>query len=214
MKKRIVTLISLVSLILSSQAFAHFQLIYTPDAALENGGKVPLALVFTHPFDAGHTMDMGVPEQFFVLQSRGENPIKKIDLLDTLVPVSWQSLTNSGKAYKTDYTARGGDHIFCLVPDPYFEAEENAYIQQMTKVIINVGGIPGAWMEPAGLSAEIVPLCKPYDRWTGNVFQGKVLYNGKPVPGAEVEVEYLNHDLLTDHNVFAKPRRSKPPEFL
>ncbi len=149
-----------------------------------------------------------------MLQSRGENPIKKIDLLDTLVPVSWQSLTNSGKAYKTDYTARGGDHIFCLVPDPYFEAEENAYIQQMTKVIINVGGIPGAWMEPAGLSAEIVPLCKPYDRWTGNVFQGKVLYNGKPVPGAEVEVEYLNHDLLTDHNVFAKPRRSKPPEFL
>lgn len=77
MKKRIVTLISLVSLILSSQAFAHFQLIYTPDAALENGGKVPLALVFTHPFDAGHTMDMGVPEQFFVLQSRGENPIEK-----------------------------------------------------------------------------------------------------------------------------------------
>ncbi len=147
----------------------------------------------------------------FCAAEPGENPIKKIDLLDTLVPVSWQSLTNSGKAYKTDYTARGGDHIFCLVPDPYFEAEENAYIQQMTKVIINVGGIPGAWMEPAGLSAEIVPLCKPYDRWTGNVFQGKVLYNGKPVPGAEVEVEYLNHDLLTDHNVFAKTPAVKAP---
>ncbi|MFO7913290.1 MAG: DUF4198 domain-containing protein [Desulfotignum sp.] len=149
MKKQIIVLVSLVSLILSSQAFAHFQLIHTPDAALEGGGKIPLALVFTHPFDAGHTMDMGTPEQFFVLQSRGENPVKKKDLMDTLVPISWQSLTNSGKAFKTTYTARGGDHIFCLVPDPYFEAEEDSYIQQMTKVIINVGGIPGEWMEPA-----------------------------------------------------------------
>ncbi len=40
-------------------------------------------------------------------------------------------------------------------------AEEDSYIQQMTKVIINVGGIPGEWMEPAGLPAEIVPLSKP-----------------------------------------------------
>ncbi len=76
MKKRIVTLISLVSLILSSQAFAHFQLIYTPDAALENGGKVPLALVFTHPFDAGHTMDMGVPEQFLCCRAGGKSDQK------------------------------------------------------------------------------------------------------------------------------------------
>jgi cobalt/nickel transport protein len=28
--------------------------------------------------------------------------------------------------------------------------------------------------------------------WTGNVFTGQVLLKGKPVPGAEVEVEYLN----------------------
>ncbi len=212
MKKRIAVLVSLISLILSAQAFAHFQLIYTPDAALENGGKIPLALVFTHPFDAGHTMDMGTPEQFFVLQTRGENPVKKMDLLDTLVPVSWQSLTNSGKAFKTDYTARGGDHIFCLVPDPYFEAEEDSYIQQMTKMIINVGGIPGAWMEPAGLPAEIVPLSKPYDRWTGNVFQGKVLYNGQPVPGAEIEIEYLNHEPLIDRNAFARKPAVKAPQ--
>ena len=57
----------------------------------------------------------------------------------------------------------------------------------MFKVIVNVGGEPGAWMEPVGMDTEIVPLAKPYDRWTGNVFQGKVLLNGKPVPGAEIE---------------------------
>ena len=53
------------------------------------------------------------------------------------------------------------------------------------------------------MDTEIVPLAKPYDRWTGNVFQGKVLLNGKPVPGAEIEIEYLNHEPLLDKKAFA-----------
>jgi cobalt/nickel transport protein len=67
-------------------------------------------------------------------------------------------------------------------------------------------------MEPAGLPAEIVPLSKPYDRWTGNVFQGKVLYNGQPVPGAEIEIEYLNHEPLIDRNAFARKPAVKAPQ--
>ena len=39
-----------------------------------------------------------------------------------------------------------------------------------------------------------LPLPKPYGLWTGNVFQGQVLSNGKPVAGAEVEVEYMSHE--------------------
>ena len=153
-------------------ASAHFQMIYTPEMAPEKGGKIPVKIVFTHPFEAGHTMDMGTPEQFFVVRSRGENTPKKTDLLDTLKPINWTSLTNSGKAFETTYQARGGDHTFCLIPEPYFETEEDAYIKQNTKVIVNVGGEPGAWSEPVGLPTEIVPLAKPYDRWTGNIFPG------------------------------------------
>lgn len=66
-------------------------------------------------------------------------------------------------------------------------------MQQITKLILNVGGIPGNWAEPVGLPCEIVPLIKPYGMWTGNVFKGQVLSNGKPVAGAEVEVEYMSH---------------------
>jgi len=43
-----------------------------------------------------------------------------------------------------------------------------------------------------GLETEIIPLTRPYGLWTGNVFTGKVLVKGKPVPDAEVEIEYLN----------------------
>jgi len=212
MKKFCFALVLVGTLALTSQAFAHFQMVYTPEAALIKGGKIPVYLVFTHPFEAGHTMDMGTPEQFFVMNSRGENTPKKVDLLDKLKPMKWTSLTNSGAAYETTYSARGGDHIFCLVPAPYFEAEEDFYIQQNTKVIINVGGEPGAWMEPVGLPTEIVPLCKPYDRWVGNVFQGKVLFNGKPVPNAEIEIEYMNHEPLLDKKAFAKAAKATAPQ--
>ena len=212
MKHVITTISTLAILALTVPAFAHFQMIYTPESALNKGGKIPLAIVFTHPFEARHTMDMGTPEQFFAMRSRGENTPKKTDLLSTLKPITWTSLTNAGAAYETEYSARGGDHIFCLVPAPYYEGEEDAYIQQFTKMIVNVGGEPGAWMEPVGLDCEIVPLCKPYDRWTGNVFQGQVLFKGKPVAGAEIEIEYMNHKPLLDNKAFAKEAAAVAPQ--
>ncbi|WP_320045416.1 DUF4198 domain-containing protein [uncultured Desulfobacter sp.] len=118
MKHIITTISTLAILALTVPAFAHFQMIYTPESALNKGGTIPLAIVFTHPFEAGHTMDMGTPEQFFVMRSRGENTPKKADLLSTLKPIKWTSLTNAGAAYETKYAVRGGDHIFCLVPAP------------------------------------------------------------------------------------------------
>ncbi|PIE64397.1 MAG: nickel transporter [Desulfobacterales bacterium] len=213
MKKQVTAFLAGAGLLASAAvASAHFQMIYTPEMALTKGGKIPLKLVFTHPFEAGHTMDMGTPEQFYVIRTRGENPPKKKDLKDTLKPITWTSLTNSGRAYETTYQARGGDHTFVLIPEPYFEPEEGAYIKQNTKVIVNVGGEPGAWNEPLGLPTEIVPLSKPYDRWTGNVFQAQVLFNGKPVPGAEIEIEYMNHEPMMDTNSFKKEAQVEAPQ--
>jgi cobalt/nickel transport protein len=212
MKKTFALLAGLAVFASAAPAPAHFQMVYTPEAAMVKGGQIPLALVFTHPFEAGHTMDMGKPQQFFVIQSRGENEPKKVDLLPTIKPMTWTSLTNKGAAWETTYTARGGDHVFCLVPEPYWEENEKFFIQQSTKVIINVGGEPGGWKDPAGLPVEIVPLAKPYDRWTGNVFQGQVLLNGKPVPGAEIEIEYLNHEPLLDRKAFAKEAKVEAPQ--
>jgi len=213
MKKPLISFLAGAALLGSAAvASAHFQMIYTPEMAMEEGGNIALKLVFTHPFEAGHTMDMGTPQQFFVVRSRGENEPVRADLAKTLKSITWTSLTNSGKAWETTYQARGGDHIFCLVPEPYWEGEEEAFLQQHTKMIVNVGGEPGAWNKPVGLAAEIVPLAKPYDRWAGNVFQGQVLLDGKPVPNAEIEIEYMNHAPLMDKNAFAKDAAVEPPQ--
>ena len=194
------------ALALPGLASAHFQMIYTPEIALDKGGEVDMRLVFTHPFEAGHTMDMGAPEQFFMVFQRGaEGEAQKTDLKAGLTPITWKSLTNSGKAYAFKQKLRSpGDYVFALVPAPYFEPEEKAYMQQITKVVLNVGGIPGNWDKPVGLATEIVPLAKPYGLYPGNVFVGQVLADGKPVADAEIEVEYLNHAPAMGTNSFDK----------
>jgi len=189
-------------------AQAHFQVIYTPETAREQSGPVQFKLVFTHPFEAGHTMDMGQPKEFFVVH-KGQ----KRDLLDTLEPISWAGLSNTGKAYEAEYRLRGmGDHVFGLVPSPYFESKEDAYIQQITKVVVNTAGLPTDWDNELGLKTEIVPLDKPYALWTGNVFRGVVKSQGEPVPHAEVEVEYLNHEPLMEKNAFAQEAKAEAPQ--
>jgi len=208
MKKALVVLAGLMVLALTVPAMAHFQMIYTPEAALEKAERIDLKLVFTHPFEAGHTMDMGKPEQFFVVRKG-----KKEDLLATLKPIAWISLANSGAAYETTFKLRGmGDNVFCLVPSPYYEAEEESYIQQITKMVVNTAGFPTDWDAEIGLPAEIVPLDKPYALWTGNVFRGIVKSNGKPAADAEIEVEYMNHQPLMDKNAFAKQASVEAPQ--
>ena len=208
MKKIVVLSAAVTALALAVPAPAHFQMIYTPESAMAKGTEIPLKLVFTHPFEAGHTMDMGQPEQFYVVRKG-----KKEDLLKTLKPITWTSLTNSGAAYEASYKVRGmGDNVFCLVPSPYYEKEEDIYIQQITKMVVNAAGFPTDWDAEIGLPAEIVPLDKPYALWTGNVFRGIVKGNGQPVPYAEIEVEYLNHEPDMGKNAFAKKAHAEAPQ--
>lgn len=193
---------------LSTPSFAHFQMLYTPESALLKGETLNLKIVFTHPFEAGHTMDMDGVESFVMLHKGVVT-----DLKDSLKPLFWTSLSNSGKGYEAEVPVRGmGDFVFGLVPAPYFEASEGAWMQQCTKIIVNVAGLPTDWSEELGLPVEIVPLDKPYALWTGNVFRGVVKADGKPVPFAEIEVEYLNHAPIMESNSFAKDGAVEAPQ--
>lgn len=213
--KKLTTLITAFAfLALSVPAFAHFQTIYSPDS-VPKSKKLNLKLVFTHPFEAGHTMDIGKdkagkihPPIAFGEMHKG----KKTNLLSKLKPVTFSSLTNSGAAYEADVKLKGmGDHVFYFVPAPYYEGSEDIYIQQCVKVIFNRAGAPTDWDQPVGdpLPVEILPLDKPYALWTGNVFRGIVTAHGRPVPYAEIEVEYMNHDIKG--NAFVKAGKAEAP---
>jgi len=65
-------------------------------------------------------------------------------------------------------------------------------IVHYTKVVVNAMGMEEGWDAMVGFPVEIEPLVRPYGLWTGNAFRGVVRKDGKPVPFAEIEVEYRN----------------------
>jgi len=207
MKKIIV--LSLMVLAFATNAMAHFQMVYLEESALNKGGKKPIKFVFNHPFADEHTMHMGQPEKFCVITKKG-----KKDLLSTLKKITWTGNHNAATAYETTYQFRGiGDYTFVFQPAPYLEKSEDAYIQQITKVIANVAGAPTHWDQELGLKAEIVPLVKPYAIWEGGSFTGIVKSEGKPVPFAEIEVEYLNWDVdVANNKMDSTPKLTSPQD--
>ncbi len=211
MRKRFIPLLAALCLLtLVGSAFAHFMVVYTPEIALDKGTDLDMRIVFTHPAEAGHTMDMGGVEEFYVLKQRGDAEAKKVDLMQYVKEITWTNPVSANKAYTAMVPKKEvrsmGDYVFVMKPGYYFEKEEGIYMQQITKMILNVGGLPGNWADPVGLPCEIVPLIKPYAIWTGNVFKAQVLSNGKPVAGAEVEVEYMSH--MPDLKANAMPEKS------
>lgn len=189
MKKFLLTTFIVAAMALT--ASAHFQMVYMDESALTKGTTQDIKLVFTHPFADEHTMDMGQPQEFYVI-----NKGKKTDLLGTLKPMTFKGNHNSGQGFETSFKFRRmGDYVFVLTPEPYLEESEGAYIQQITKVVANLVGAPTDWDAELGLPAEIIPLVRPYAIWEGGSFTGIVKSEGKPVPYAEVEVEYLNYDV-------------------
>jgi cobalt/nickel transport protein len=201
---------------LAMPASGHFQLLYTEEAALNGGQATNLLMLFTHPAHGGPNMDMGVPEALYVISQRGEDadPVTT-DLTEYLEPITWTGEQGSSQAYAASLpravTRSLGDYVFVLQPAPYYEGGEDKYIQQYTKMLMNIGGVPGNWAEPVGLPAEILPLDKPYANWTGGVFRGIVLSAGSPVPNAGLEVEYINYapDLFA-HSFATEPDIALP----
>lgn len=186
----------------AASAQAHFQLVYTPLVNVSRAGDIPLKLIFWHPFDNGHVMDMGAPEEFYFVHKG-----KKVDLKGTLKPITFSGVSNAAQAYEAKATVRrNGDYIFVLTPSPYYEESEDIYIQQVAKAYVNKGGVPSGWQNPVGLPVEIVPLNKPTNIMAGSTFSGRVLADGQPVPGAELEIEYMaaEPDMATNRPMAAK----------
>jgi len=177
--------ITLALLAVPSAARAHFGLLIPSDdiVSAPDPKTITLEVAFTHPFE-GHYMDMARPKAFRVT-SRGQTR----DILRSLSKKTVQGKTAWSASYRI---TRPGDYVFTVEPAPYWEPTEERFIVHYTKVVVNALGLEEGWDAAVGLPVEIVPLTRPYGLWAGNVFQGVVMKNGHPLPGAEVEVEFLN----------------------
>lgn len=165
--------------------FAHFGMVIPSDSmVMQNETRtIDLALSFSHPFEMVG-MALVKPKNFFVMTGT-----KKESLKDRL-----KGTTNmSQPAWELQYKIKmPGVYNFCMEPVPYWEAAEDCFIIHYTKTVVAAFGDDENWDAEVGLKTEIVPLSKPFGLYAGNVFQGIVKLDGKPVPWAKVEVEYYN----------------------
>jgi cobalt/nickel transport protein len=188
MKKSLMVIIMNIAIIFSAgSAMAHYGMLIPSDSmVMQNDNRtVNLTLSFSHPFE-GEGMELIKPAVFGVAENG-----KKVNLLNTLK----KTKVMGHAAWETSYTIkRPGVYMFYMEPKPYWEPAENCYIIHYTKTVVTAFGDDEGWDQEIGLKTEIVPLSKPYGLYAGNVFQGIVKLDGKPVPYCEVEVEYYNTD--------------------
>ena len=166
-------------------------------ASAHFGMVIPSTNVVTEKKDANVSLDLAFAHP---MEMQGM-PLAKPKSVQVIADGKAEDLTPGLKAKKlvghdgwtTQYAIkRPGVYQFVMEPQPYWEPAEDCYIIHYTKAYVAAFGNEDGWDEPAGLMTEIVPLTRPFGNYAGNVFQGRVLLDGKPVPGAEVEVELYN----------------------
>ncbi|MGB9630294.1 MAG: DUF4198 domain-containing protein, partial [Thermodesulfobacteriota bacterium] len=172
-------------LVFVGSSSAHFGVILPSDDIIgqKDLKKITLKLYFMHPFEQ-EWLNMGRPKKFGVMIGD-----EKIDLSGDL---SNKKIRGKDIWETMFQIKRPGDYIFYLEPEPYFEPAEEKFILHYPKVIVQALGKEEGWDKEVGLPIEIIPLSRPYGLWVGNVFQGIVKVDGKPLPFAEIEVEYFN----------------------
>lgn len=184
MKSRVMAALVIVFLLsVTTTAQAHFGMVIPSEPTVMETSKANLnvQLKFWHPFE-NKGMNLVKPKSFQVFHGD-----RKTDLLSGLKEKKEAGFT----VWETEYKlAKPGLYVFVMEPEPYWEKEEDCFIIHYTKVYVDAFGDDEGWDEALGLKTEIIPLSKPTGLYAGNVFQGRVMLNGQPVPGGEVEVEW------------------------
>ena len=171
----------------SSSAFAHFGMVIPSKGVVEDKKEaaINVEISFSHPMEMVG-MPLAKPKSFQVYVDG-----KPQDLTSSLQATKIMK----HDAWKAAYTVqKPGVYQFVMEPQPYWEPAEDCFIIHYTKAYVAAFGEGEGWDEPVGLKTEIMPITRPFGNYAGNVFQGQVLLDGKPVSGAEVEIEYYNKD--------------------
>ena len=169
----------------STPAAAHFGMVIPSDSMVmqQDPRTIRVTFSFSHPMEM-IGMDLAKPRVAGVISSG-----RRTDLIPLLNPVR----VMDHAAWRIDFAIkRPGIYLFYMEPQPYWEPTEDAYIIHHTKTVVTAFGDDEGWDSEIGLKTEIVPLAKPFGLYAGNLFQGVVKLDGKPVPYSTIEIEFYN----------------------
>lgn len=170
---------------ITGNAFAHFGMVIpsSPTVSKKKDSTISLDISFSHPMEMVG-MPMAAPKRVQVMVDGTSEDLK---------PMLSAAKMMGHDAWRAEYAIkRPGVYQFVVEPTPYWEPAEDCFIIHYTKTFVAAFGEEQGWDTPAGIKTEILPLTRPFGNYAGNVFQGQVLLDGKPVPNAMVEVEHYN----------------------
>jgi nickel transport protein len=181
-------LLILLSFACPPKAAAHFHALIPDRPAVRPREPASILLFFGHPFES-EMADMARPERIRALLPGGS-------VLD-LAPLLRAEKTKdpAGKEvtrFRLSFeTSERGDYLVALAAPAHFLGGDEGYVRDFAKVVVHVGGERG-WDRPAGDPLEIMPLTRPYGLRPPEVFLARAVIEGKPLEGAEVEIERYN----------------------
>lgn len=153
---------------------AHFTMLFVQPPSAKKGEAVAVIYEWGHPFEHQLFPKPGV-QSVVVLAPDG----KRSDLTKTLKS-KWKFTPDER-----------GDYVLILRTSPIWMEEEKEFYEDTAKVVLHVQ-VQKGWDASLGKGIEMTPLTRPYGLLPGAVFQTQVMADGKPVPGALVEIERYN----------------------
>ena len=169
------------------QVLAQFVMIIPSDSMVmqEEDREVKVNLSYSHPFE-GEGMDLEKPSQFSVKNNRWKkNLVSSLEKTHVMGHKGWET---------TYRLAQSGAYIFYMEQETLWVPDEDRFVSHNAKTVVAVSGSEEGWDDTVDLTMEIVPLTRPFGLYTGNVFQGIVILDRKPLPFLKVEISYYNED--------------------
>lgn len=195
MTRRTAAAAMLAAVVLVGSAAAHFNVILPAgydQYAVGKGRTIEYRFLWGHGYE--HIwFDATKPEELKAYAPDG----KSVNLLDALKPSEVAAADgHKRRAFTFQYRPeQRGDHVIAMKAALLFDEDEGVFLQDYAKSVLHVQD-KGGWDRVVGQKFELVPLTRPYALQPGAVVRMQVLYDGKPVPACEVEMEKLQPRII------------------
>jgi cobalt/nickel transport protein len=176
---------------------AHMHTVIPDPEPMRKGRAIAASYLFCHPFE--HEVEATAPPAAaFVVGPDGA----RHDIAGTA--------EKAGETFRLSFTPpeRGDYYLVVRAPDERLQGataggggRSSTVVRAAAKCILHVQSQVG-WDRPLERGLDIVPLTRPYGLRPGVAFRARVVLDGTPVAGCEVEIERYN----------AAPPKTLPPD--
>ncbi len=175
--------------LLTTPAFADLGLILPDTPMIDDPEKKTLGLIVAVVNPAtGQGFPIERPQVLTALRYSGEN-MERSEHLSVIA----EAVAYGARAWTTEIALpHPGVYHLIMQTKPCWFPEQDTFVQYITKVQVPAYGSAEGWNKPDNVNFEVVPLSRPFGLYAGMSFSGQAMFDGKPMPGAIIEVSRLD----------------------